>query len=91
MLHPWLKRVHRGPGIWHIDYAKALSCAKIGLGLLSKLAPDQSTARTYEIPSCGTFMLAERTGEHLELFEEGKEAEFFDSDEELLDKVKYSN
>jgi len=89
MLYPQIKRVYRGPGIWHIDYAKALSCAKIGLGLLSKLAPDQSTARTYEITSCGTFMLAERTGEHLELFEEGKEAEFFDSDEEFLDKVKY--
>jgi|SRR5579862_1676185 len=81
--------VWRGEYVAGRDYALALSCSKIGLGLLSKLVPDQSTTRTVEIPACGTFLLAERTDEQLALFEEGSEAEYFSSDDECAAKIAF--
>ena len=71
------------------DYSTAISCSKIVLCFLRKANRDLQTSRSIEIPACRGFMLAERTDEHESLFEKDKEAVYFESKEELLDKVKY--
>lgn len=71
------------------DYSKSLQAFRISLCFLRKMNFDKQTTRSVEIPACGGFMLAERTDEHLAMFKEGKEAAFFSSNEELLQKCLY--
>lgn len=94
----WLKSSHKkvlapkisaNRSVWREDYVSALASFKVGFGLLSKLIPEQHTTRTFEIPAAGTFLLAERTDEHQSFFQEGVEAEFFDSVDELHSKLKF--
>jgi len=76
-------------GIWGESYVRALASSRIALGLLSKRIPETTTTRSFEIPAAGTFMLAERTADHMALFDEGIEAEFFSTQEELRDKASF--
>lgn len=80
-------RIENQP-LYFDDFARACSAFKINLGFLRQLNADQQTTRSVEIPGCRGFMLAERTAEHLALFEEGHEAEFFGNDAELIDKCR---
>ena len=85
---PEIRAAYQGGPLWGDDYAKALSAAKIGLGLLSKLASDQSTTRSFEIPACGTLLLAERTEEHENLYRDKIEAAFFSTADEAIALAK---
>lgn len=95
---PWEKAVRREPAlvpfwqgtsVYGLEYAQRLHAARIGLGLLSRLHPDQSTTRSFEIPAAGTFLLAERTPEHQGLYAEGREAVFFSCRDEMQESVAY--
>lgn len=67
-------------------YASAIGAARVCLGLLSKGNRDQHTTRSMEIPSLGGVLCAERTPEHLALYEEDREAVFWNSPEECAAK-----
>jgi hypothetical protein len=73
-----LRSSWRGGALVGDDYAYAVQCAKINLGLLSKGNRDEHTTRSAEIPSLGSVLCAERTPEHLAFYREGKEAVFWD-------------
>ena len=88
-VNPIIQTAYRGGEVYGDEYAWALSGAKINVGFLRTVWPDQHTTRTFEIPACASMLLADRTDEHREFFEEGVEAEFFASTEELLDKARY--
>ena len=74
--------------VWGEDYNRALNGAKIALCFLSKLNRDTYTRRCFEIPASGTLMLSEYTNDLARLFCEGKEAEYFRSADEMIDKIE---
>ncbi len=84
----------RGEPLYGDFYAAAITEARINLGLLIERQPgsvsgDLTTARTFEIPACGGFLLHERTAELADYYEEGREVACFGSPAELVEKVRY--
>jgi spore maturation protein CgeB len=74
---PELKAAFKGGPVIGDDYAKAIQCAKVNIGLLSKGNRDLHTTRSLEIPALGGLLCAERTSEHLAMYREGVEALFW--------------
>jgi spore maturation protein CgeB len=90
-LNEWktIRPYWKGPGLVEKDtYAKAIQSAKVCLGLLSKGNRDLHTQRSLEIPSMGGVFCSERTEEHLALYEEDREAVFWNSAEECAAKCQ---
>lgn len=72
----------RGNAVYEREYVAAIQGAKICIGMLSKGNRDLHTQRSLEIPFIGSLFCAERTTEHLAMYEEDKEAVFWKDAEE---------
>jgi spore maturation protein CgeB len=83
-----LKAYWMGGSIAGDDYAKAIQCAKVNLGLVSKENRDLHTTRSLEIPALGGLLCAERTIEHVQMYLEGKEALFWSDAKECAEICK---
>lgn len=84
----WLRRYWRGY-VFGREFRLAACAAKINVNLVRRANRDGHVMRTFELPACGAFVLAERTAEHLELFTEDREVAYFGSPEELARKIEY--
>jgi spore maturation protein CgeB len=87
---PQLQKYWKGGSIGGDSYAKAIQCAKVNLGLLSKGNRDLHTTRSQEIPALGGLLCAERTSEHLSMYAEGQEALFWSNPEECAAMCRYA-
>ncbi|MCS7062170.1 MAG: glycosyltransferase [Anaerolineae bacterium] len=85
-------RVWQGQ-IWGEEQVKALCAAKIGLNFhVDHQAGELDRGlnlRAFELAACGVFQLLQRVPSVNEFFEEGKEIVCFDTQEEMLDKIRY--
>jgi len=85
---PLRKVIARRP-LLYPERGAVLCSSKIHLNFLRRANRDTFTDRSFELPATGCFMLAERSDEHLALFREGADAEFFTGVDELVAKVEH--
>jgi hypothetical protein len=74
-------------GVYGDEYVKAIQGASICIGMLSKENRNTHTNRSVEIPAIGSVLCAERTKDHLYMFEEDKEAIFWADADECASKI----
>ena len=84
---PVLQACWKGEAVSGDDYALALQCARVNLGLVSLGNRDQHTTRSLEIPALGGLLCAQRTAEHEAMYQEGEEAVFWRDAQECADLV----
>ncbi|GAB6041428.1 CgeB family protein [Endothiovibrio diazotrophicus] len=77
------------PGVYGADYREAIWRSRILLGFVTHAMHHASARRWSEISACGGFLLAERTAEAGEWFEEGREAAFFGDERECAERIRH--
>jgi spore maturation protein CgeB len=80
-------------GAFGDELAMIYCASKINLGLLRRAQTDatiqdQSTARSFQVPATGSFMLHEDTAEIRTYFEPDEEVMLFASNEEMIQKIR---
>lgn len=76
-------RAHARGFVYGRSYRLAAAGAAVNLGFVRRANRDGHAMRTFELPACGAFMLAEDTAEHREFFAGEGGGAFFPSDEAL--------
>jgi hypothetical protein len=71
------------------EYARAIVSFDVNLGIVSKWNRNHTASRSFQIPALGAFLLHERNELMTRYFREGEEAEFFASEDELLEKCRH--
>jgi spore maturation protein CgeB len=78
-----LRRFWRGFAYGDL-YRAATRRATAAINLVRQCNRDGHVMRSFEVPACGGCMVAERTPDHASFFDDGREALFFDTPEELV-------
>jgi hypothetical protein len=71
-------------------FSEVVAQSRVNLVLLNSENRDTHTCRSFEVPAAGGLVVGERTEEHCELLEEGREAIYFAGREEMLDAIDRS-
>jgi len=84
-----IKPYYKGPSVYGEEYIKTINGMGVALHFLRHANRDEQDSRTFEIPACKVFMLAEHSDLQQQLFKTNEEVVFFKTKEELLKKVNY--
>jgi spore maturation protein CgeB len=77
-----------GP-VYGADYREIVWRTRISIGLVSHGNRDEYTTRSFDIPACGGFLLAERTAGHQAAYVDGEEIALFDDAAECARQIRH--
>jgi spore maturation protein CgeB len=85
------KKYYKGQPLYNADYKKAIQYSNGVFNLLRRqnIEEQSHNMRTFEVPGYGGVLIANRTEEQVSFFEDIKEAIYFESMDELKDKLSY--
>lgn len=92
-LYPALAKAYQQKALYGSAYKFAISEAAGVINLMREqnMKEQSHNMRTFEVPGYGGVLISQRTDEQLNLFEEDKEAVYFDTVEELQSKMDFLN